>query len=159
MIMEWIEKNYENIKQAVSGLNIRDKDDILHEVLIDFSQKPNAKEIIREGYANKYITQMIKINGWSKTSPYRQKYDKMRYTELIDIHSAVTDEPSTSYCLADLERLGNVFYFDKLAFEVYIERKSKGSFSVRKLSEEINISQSTLSKKIRDIKLLIKKNN
>ena len=155
MVNEFIDKNYLTIKKAVQNLVILDKEDIIHECIIYFIENPKAKRIIEDGYALKYIVQMIKLNGWSKTAPYHQKYNKIKYTELNENLNIPEPEYSEEFCITDIEenlKGKNIFIIDRLMFEEYIKNKSLGSFSIKKLSNKLNISHSTLSHKIRLIK-------
>jgi len=165
IINKWINDNYYVIQKAIRKFNVPERDDIFHEVLIYFMNNKKAEMLIETNRATQYIVQMFKINCYSKTSPYQQKYNKIKYIELLDSYLTTTEEEeNTTICLADVEYILNeinVFFNDKLMFNTYVKNKLNfnGNYSTRKLAEEVEIPHDTLKYKIRKIKKTIKKNN
>jgi len=156
--MKWLQENYESMVNKISGINVPYKMDIFHESILYFIDNKKTKRAIEEGWADKLLMGIFKLNAYHKTAPYHQKYNKHKTCELFDDYQYEEDEHIETPCLADLEYIINgldIFFIDKLMFQVYVDNKIKGSYSIRKLSEEVNLSHSTLSAKMREVKKII----
>ncbi|MCA9497079.1 MAG: hypothetical protein KC589_09110, partial [Nanoarchaeota archaeon] len=154
-------KNYNNIYNKIKNMNVMYKEDVFHEVLLMFMENPRNVELINDGVADKYIIGMFKINSFSKTSPYYYLYNRIEYIKLNENISKQepVDNDYSGICLALLyEKIDDldVEWIDKLLFREYVDNKINGKFSMSKLSELTDISQSSIGLKIRNLKKIIK---
>lgn len=155
MIKDFINKNYERLHNIIMGYNVDDKEDIFQETLLYFLQMEKSKcdRLIKSGEASKYIIQMFKINAFSSTSPYQRTYEN-------NTDVAMNEDTDENVCWGDfiteLEGL-DIFFLDKVLYKTYLERKIETpSYSIKKLSLEIDISHSSLRDKFREIKNKLK---
>ena len=77
-INEWINKNYNDLKKTVLGItkNHENSEDLLHEVILDFIQKPIAQKLVDENKAKFFIIRMILNQYHSKTSNFYRTYKR-----------------------------------------------------------------------------------
>jgi len=164
MVRKFISDNYEEILKSIRGFKVENKEDILQEVFIYFMEmdKYRSNKIIKQGIGIRYIVSMFKINSFSKTSPYQQKYNKILYNDITKDIKYKEDDINDDFTWGDfIEILDglDIFFIDKLIYKEYIEQKiKKPGYSIRKLSLYTGISENILNRKFNYIKEEIKKN-
>jgi len=155
MIETFIKNNYERLYNIIMSYNVDNKEDIFQEVLLYFllMNKEKIETLIKNKEASKYIIQMFKINSFSNTSPYQREYKTTNefYNEDLD------DNICWSDFIYELERL-DTFFLDKILYKEYLIRKIETpGYSVKKLSNEVDISTSSLRDKFNYMKNELKK--
>ena len=75
----WINKNYKDLRDTLKNI-MKDEqhlvDDLLHELLLEFIQKPVAQKVVDDGVAKFYIIRMALNQYKSSSSPFYKKYKK-----------------------------------------------------------------------------------
>lgn len=93
MVNGFIADNYKEImKMAKSIVKNYEYEEVAHEVITQFLTYDKAQSLIERGEAMKYLSGMIHLSYYSKTSPYHKKY-RQNVTEYKEIYSNLyTDE-------------------------------------------------------------------
>jgi len=162
----WINENFYILKRKLSNIKTNDWDDIFQEVLIQFltMDEKKSSRLIKDGVAMKYIMGMFKINVYSPTSPYRWRYNRMVYDKDFNLDKYEredVDEYEDQLCLADIEMaldMVDEHFVYKLVFEDYLKRKTQTpGYSMKKISNESDITKPTLIVKFGELKQQVKK--
>lgn len=163
MVNNWINNNYNILKEKTKNINVKDTDDIFNEVMIQFLLMDTGKtsKLIINNEANKYFMAMYKVNCFSKTSPYQRTYNKYKFVEFNENHLNEVKEYIDGICLQDFEDYMDkldVFFVDKHIYKDYIYKKiKKAGYSINKMSIETTIPKPTLELKFKNIRIELKK--
>lgn len=88
MVNEWVNKNYENIKDWLKGaIKYEDesvKEDLFHEVLMIFIQHPKAEELIKNNQARWFLVRIALNQSRSTSSDHYKLYKKNKSFEFIE---------------------------------------------------------------------------
>ena len=131
--------------------------DLLHEVIIQLYDKDEIKlRKYDENQIRYYIVSIMRINWYSKTSPfyYKVKRESSKYQELTDLHNTPQDQDDfekqiifdileTSWC--------ELNWFHKSLFEWYMTLGS-----LKKVSMKTNIPLASIGKYIKEAKMEMK---
>ena len=141
--------------------------ELLHEVILQLYDK---KEINLKKYCDNsiryYITAVMKINYYSKTSPfyyrikkesetYRDFYDEMNYTPIYDFEDeehTLALEKENLICILENEYI-ELSWFEKSIFDLYIVMGS-----IKKVAKKTNIPVSGVARYVKEIRIKIKNN-
>lgn len=163
-ITNYINNNFNNLQQIVKNITRNHElgDDLLQEVIIQLYEK---KEIVLHNYEDDtikyYLIKIIKINWYSKTSPFHYKIRKEseNYSELTYQHLNCMDNSQEEILeyeklLSDVEReFAELNWFSKRLFELYLTLGS-----LKKVSNQTQIPIASVGRYIREIKQEIKQN-
>lgn len=161
-ISNWINDNYDILKEKIKTFNVKDSEDIFQEVLIYFMDMDTGKTmgLINSGDADKYVMAMFKINAFSETSPYQRKYNQYKMVELYDEEVKNLYDKSFDVSIElfnDLLEDVDEFFIHKIIYRQYVYNKIKTpSYSINKMSIESTIPQSTLEQKFNKIRTELK---
>jgi len=141
--------------------------ELLHECILQLYDK---KEIKLKKYCDNsiryYITAVMKINYYSKTSPfyyrikkeaetYRDFYDEMNYTPIYDFEDeeqSLALEKEKLICILETQYV-NLEWFEKSIFDLYIVMGS-----IKKVAKKTNIPVSSVARYVKEIRIKIKNN-
>lgn len=88
MVNEWVNKNYENIKDWLKGaIKYEDesvKEDLFHEVLMIFIQHPKAEQLIENDQARWFLVRIALNQSRSTSSDHYKLYKKNKSFEFIE---------------------------------------------------------------------------
>lgn len=165
MVRNWINENYNIIKNKTKGIIVKESDDVFQEVIIQFLEMETGKTIklIENNEADKYIMAMYKVNCFSKTSPYQRTYNKYKMVDFDENKYEELNHKNTEVCMRDFELMleqVDIFFVHKEVYKDYIYRKiKKKGFSINKISIESEIPKPTLDTKFKKIKQELNKIN
>lgn len=76
MVNKWIEDNYKDLRDTIVNITKDDAfiDDLLHEVILIFLEKPIAEELVRKKQAKFYFIRIALNQYRSNSSPFHKKY-------------------------------------------------------------------------------------
>ena len=159
-IEKWIVKNYTELRTIAKKIT-KDSDwtdDLLQDVLLQLYEKKEIKlKSLDDNSIKYYIVAVLKINWYSKTSPFFRKVrmESSKYTELYDMIEVPDD------CVFDDHRLMELIenewtetsWFHKIIFEKYMILGS-----LKKVSKDTTIPLSSVARYIKETKITIKNN-
>jgi hypothetical protein len=160
-IEEFIKNNYYILlgisKKITKGNELHQE--LLHEVIVQLYEKKviNLKEYDDDSIRY-YITAVLRINWYSKTSPfyYRIRKERATYTELTFDMSYTTEQESFEkqelYDILEKE-FTELDWFRKSLMEMYLTLGS-----LKKVSQKTTIPLSSISRYIKESKEQIKTN-
>ena len=162
---DWITYNYTALENAAKKISGNDTlwNDLLNHCVLAFLEKPQADEIVVDGYAQFYIVRIM-MNQWrSVTSPFYKLYrdanttsaDELNISEWyeedaiepdwnIDKVNAILDTME-----ADKENAG---WYHKKLIDLYAETPN-----YKRLAEMTGISRTSISKSVKRARIEIKK--
>jgi hypothetical protein len=159
-IEKWIVKNYTELRTIAKKIT-KDSDwtdDLLQDVLLQLYERNEIKlKSLDDNSIKYYIVAVLKINWYSKTSPFFRKVrmESSKYTELYDMIEVPDD------CVFDDHRLMELIenewtetnWFNKIIFEKYMILGS-----LKKVSKDTTIPLSSVARYIKETKITIKNN-
>lgn len=76
MVNKWIEDNYKDLRDTIVNITKDDAfiDDLLHEVILIFLEKPIAEELVRKKQAKFYFIRIALNQYRSNSSPFHKQY-------------------------------------------------------------------------------------
>jgi hypothetical protein len=160
-VEEYIKNNYYILlgisKKITKGNELHQE--LLHEVIVQLYEKKviNLKEYDDDSIRY-YITAVLRINWYSKTSPfyYRIRKERATYTELTFDMSYTTEQESFEkqelYDILEKE-FTELDWFRKSLMEMYLTLGS-----LKKVSQKTTIPLSSISRYIKESKEQIKTN-
>ena len=160
---DWVGVNYYKLKQELSKIKHKEWDDIYHEVLIQFINKPSGltSGLINRHEAIKYIKQQFYWNVTSLNAPYHWEYNKIKMVEFDYNKNKHEDKYEDKLCIEDVNiALKDIdeFFVYKIVYKDYIKKKIEtSSYSINKISIETEIPKVTLMAKFTILKDQIKK--
>jgi DNA-directed RNA polymerase specialized sigma24 family protein len=168
-IESYITKNYYELlnisKKITKGHEL--SQELLHECILQLYEKD---KIVLKKYCDSsikyYITAVMRINFYSKTSPfyYRIRKEAQTYLELFDDYSyeplydfeyeeqQVALEKEKLICILETEYV-NLEWFEKSIFDLYIVMGS-----IKKVAKKTQIPVSNVARYIKEIRNKIKTN-
>jgi len=164
-VNQWIANNYKELQTIVNNITHNHElgDDLLQEVMVQLYEK---NEIVLHNYEDDtikyYIIKILKINWYSKTSPfhYRVRKESSNYTELSPhlVNSTTDDMETEAKEYEELlksveEQFAELTWFNKRLFELYLTLGS-----LKRVSTQTGIPVASVGRYIREIKNEIKIN-
>lgn len=157
----FITRNYYELfkisKRITKGNDL--SQDLLHEVILQLYDKRSINLNNYEDNTIKYyITAIMRINWYSKTSPFYYKIRKERcsYTEMTDIVDMPEEQEvfETQLIFDILEQeFSELDWFHKSLFEMYLTLGS-----LKRVSKKTNIPLTSISRYIKEAKEVTKTN-
>lgn len=155
----YITKNYYQLRKIAKTITKGNElfEDLLHECLIQILDKD---EIILESYDDNsikyYITAIMRINWFSKTSPfyYRIKKEPMNYTNIEDILEMEDDQENyeKELLFSILEKsFAELTWFHKSILQMYLVLGS-----LKKVSTQSEIPITSVARYVNEAKKQIK---
>jgi hydroxymethylpyrimidine pyrophosphatase-like HAD family hydrolase len=160
-VEQYITKNYYELLKIANTItkNNQLSQDLLHEVILQLFDKKEIKlKKYEEDQIKYYIVSIMRINWFSKTSPFYYKIRKefSNYQELTELHNIPEEQDNfekeiiftileTSWCELD--------WFHKSLFEWYMTLGS-----LKKVSIKTNIPLASVGKYIKEAKNEMKTN-
>jgi hypothetical protein len=93
----FITNNYIKLKEISSNITNKEADDILNETYIALYNMNETKleDLIKTECLLYYVIRIISLSANSKTSPYQQKYNKIKYVEFNENTIFLLDHNNT----------------------------------------------------------------
>lgn len=161
LIENYITNNYYkllNISKQITKSSDEVSRELLHEVILQILERKEINLIIKDENSIKYwITKILRINYYSKTSPYyyRIKKESELYVELTNMFDIEFDtnyfETIDFFDILE-ESFTELNWFNKSILQMYLELGS-----LKKVSKQTRIPLSSISIYVRQSKELIKK--
>jgi len=171
LVNDWINKNYYKMRDKCFKLHYRpisceEKQDIYHEVLIQFLNSKKAVKVILENKAEAYLMTMYKMNCFSKTSRFQYVYNKDYYNSHIDIdiledeidfnEYTTTGMGSYQYINTMLEKL-DIFFVDKIVFKEYMKKKLETpDYTIKEYAKFLELDYNAILIMINRVKMLLR---
>lgn len=162
LVEKYITYNYYQLKQIAEKITKKDKDlahELLHEIIIQLYDKD---DIILKSYDDNsiryYITAIMRINFYSKTSPfhYRIRKERLLYVDIERCYDMETEQENFEreelFVLLE-EQYCELDWFRKSLLDMYLSLNS-----LKAVSRTTTIPLTTISNYIRQGKEQIKSN-